>query len=128
MPIEIKMPALSPTMEEGKLAKWLVKEGQAIKPGDIVLTFDGRTDFHRETDLIVHAIQTKKAGDKVTVTVLARGDRARELVERPADPEDDAAAAESIVVPYPFRNAAELLQLSEGRDLPIAAKRGSSGC
>jgi pyruvate dehydrogenase E1 component beta subunit len=36
MPTEILMPALSPTMEEGKLAKWLVAEGQAIKPGDII--------------------------------------------------------------------------------------------
>src|SRR6478736_4121978 len=36
MAIEILMPALSPTMEEGKLAKWLVAEGQAIKPGDII--------------------------------------------------------------------------------------------
>ena len=36
MPTEILMPALSPTMEEGKLAKWLVEEGQAIKPGDII--------------------------------------------------------------------------------------------
>src|SRR5882672_410343 len=30
------MPALSPTMEEGKLAKWLVKEGDAVKSGDII--------------------------------------------------------------------------------------------
>src|SRR5262245_51398257 len=36
MSTEILMPALSPTMEEGKLAKWLVKEGQSIKPGDII--------------------------------------------------------------------------------------------
>ena len=36
MPTEILMPALSPTMEEGKLAKWLVKEGQQVKPGDIL--------------------------------------------------------------------------------------------
>jgi pyruvate dehydrogenase E2 component (dihydrolipoamide acetyltransferase) len=36
MPIEIKMPALSPTMEEGTLAKWLVKEGDAVKSGDIM--------------------------------------------------------------------------------------------
>jgi pyruvate dehydrogenase E1 component beta subunit len=36
MPTEILMPALSPTMEEGKLAKWLVKEGQQVKPGDII--------------------------------------------------------------------------------------------
>ncbi len=36
MPTEILMPALSPTMEEGKLAKWLVAEGARIKPGDII--------------------------------------------------------------------------------------------
>jgi len=36
MAIEILMPALSPTMEEGKLAKWLVAEGQQVKPGDII--------------------------------------------------------------------------------------------
>jgi len=36
MPTEILMPALSPTMEEGKLAKWLVAEGARIKAGDII--------------------------------------------------------------------------------------------
>ena len=36
MAIEIKMPALSPTMEEGTLAKWLVKEGDTVKSGDIM--------------------------------------------------------------------------------------------
>ncbi|NOU02764.1 MAG: pyruvate dehydrogenase complex E1 component subunit beta [Novosphingobium sp.] len=36
MAIELKMPALSPTMEEGTLAKWLVKEGDAVKSGDIL--------------------------------------------------------------------------------------------
>jgi len=36
MPTQILMPALSPTMEEGKLAKWLVKSGSHIKPGDII--------------------------------------------------------------------------------------------
>ena len=36
MSIEILMPALSPTMEEGKLAKWLVKEGDVVKSGDIL--------------------------------------------------------------------------------------------
>jgi pyruvate dehydrogenase E2 component (dihydrolipoamide acetyltransferase) len=36
MPIELKMPALSPTMEEGTLAKWLVKEGDTVKSGDIM--------------------------------------------------------------------------------------------
>jgi pyruvate dehydrogenase E1 component beta subunit len=34
MAIELKMPALSPTMEEGTLAKWLVKEGDQVSAGD----------------------------------------------------------------------------------------------
>src|SRR6202008_372015 len=36
MPINILMPALSPTMEKGNLAKWLKKEGDSVKPGDVI--------------------------------------------------------------------------------------------
>jgi pyruvate dehydrogenase E1 component beta subunit len=36
MPTEVLMPALSPTMEKGNLAKWLKKEGEAVKPGDVI--------------------------------------------------------------------------------------------
>ena len=36
MPTNILMPALSPTMEEGKLAKWLKKEGDTVKAGDVI--------------------------------------------------------------------------------------------
>src|SRR3954463_6858108 len=36
MPIEITMPALSPTMTEGNLAKWLKKEGDEVKSGDVI--------------------------------------------------------------------------------------------
>jgi pyruvate dehydrogenase E1 component beta subunit len=36
MATEILMPALSPTMEEGTLAKWLVSEGDSVKAGDII--------------------------------------------------------------------------------------------
>ena len=36
MPITVTMPALSPTMEEGTLAKWLVKEGDTVQAGDIL--------------------------------------------------------------------------------------------
>ena len=36
MPIEILMPALSPTMEEGTLSKWLVKEGDTVSSGDLL--------------------------------------------------------------------------------------------
>src|SRR5213595_1479156 len=36
MPIQVLMPALSPTMEKGNLAKWLKKEGDKVKSGDVI--------------------------------------------------------------------------------------------
>ena len=36
MPTNVLMPALSPTMEQGKLAKWLKKEGDTVKSGDVI--------------------------------------------------------------------------------------------
>src|SRR2546430_16304803 len=36
MPIQVLMPALSPTMEKGNLAKWLKKEGETVKAGDVI--------------------------------------------------------------------------------------------
>ena len=36
MPINILMPALSPTMEKGNLTRWLKKEGEKVKPGDVI--------------------------------------------------------------------------------------------
>ncbi len=57
MPTEILMPALSPTMEEGKLAKWLVKEGQTIKPGDIIAEIE--TD---KATMEVEAVDEGKVG------------------------------------------------------------------
>src|ERR1035438_5797516 len=36
MPIEVLMPALSPTMEKGNLSKWLKKEGDTVKSGDVI--------------------------------------------------------------------------------------------
>ena len=36
MPVEILMPALSPTMTEGNLARWLKREGESVSPGDIL--------------------------------------------------------------------------------------------
>src|SRR5499425_180846 len=36
MPIQVLMPALSPTMEKGNLAKWLKKEGETVKSGDVI--------------------------------------------------------------------------------------------
>ena len=44
MPINILMPALSPTMEKGNLAKWLKKEGDKVKSGDVIAEIERPTD------------------------------------------------------------------------------------
>src|SRR5215510_8020818 len=64
MPTEILMPALSPTMEEGKLAKWLVAEGQAIKPGDIIAEI--------ETDKATMEVEASEEG-KVSKLLVPAG-------------------------------------------------------
>jgi pyruvate dehydrogenase E1 component beta subunit len=64
MAIEILMPALSPTMEEGKLAKWLVSEGQEVKPGDIIAEI--------ETDKATMEVEAADEG-KVSKLLIAEG-------------------------------------------------------
>src|SRR5262249_7772533 len=64
MPTDILMPALSPTMEEGKLAKWLIKEGQLIKPGDIIAEI--------ETDKATMEVEATDEG-KVAKLLVAEG-------------------------------------------------------
>jgi len=64
MPTEILMPALSPTMEEGKLAKWLIKEGQTIKAGDIIAEI--------ETDKATMEVEASDEG-KVGQILVAEG-------------------------------------------------------
>ena len=57
MPIEIKMPALSPTMTEGKIAKWLKAEGDAVKAGDVIAEIE--TD---KATMEVEAVDEGKLG------------------------------------------------------------------
>ena len=57
MPIEILMPALSPTMEEGNLAKWLVKEGDTVASGDVIAEIE--TD---KATMEVEAVEEGKVG------------------------------------------------------------------
>lgn len=63
MPIELKMPALSPTMERGTLAKWLVKAGDAVEPGDVLAEI--------ETDKATMEIEAIDAGRIYAILVNA---------------------------------------------------------
>ncbi|MGR3249172.1 MAG: pyruvate dehydrogenase complex dihydrolipoamide acetyltransferase [Paracoccus sp. (in: a-proteobacteria)] len=67
MPTEILMPALSPTMEEGTLAKWLVKEGDEVKSGDVIAEIE--TD---KATMEFEAVDEGKIG-KILVTAGSAG-------------------------------------------------------
>ena len=99
MAIEIKMPALSPTMEEGTLTKWLVAEGEAVRSGDVIAEIE--TD---KATMEVEALDDGQIGSilvaggtenvKVNTTIallLEEGESADSL--KPAAAEPSAAAA-----------------------------------
>ena len=75
MSIEIKMPALSPTMEEGTLAKWLVKAGDAVKSGDILAEIEtdkATMEFEAVDEGVIASIAVPEGTDGVKVgTVIA---------------------------------------------------------
>ncbi|MGN6817366.1 MAG: pyruvate dehydrogenase complex dihydrolipoamide acetyltransferase [Sphingomonas sp.] len=70
MPIEIKMPALSPTMEEGTLAKWLVKAGDAVKSGDLMAEIEtdkATMEFEAVDEGVIAEIVVPEGTDNVKV-------------------------------------------------------------
>ena len=99
MPIAIKMPALSPTMEEGTLAKWLVKEGDRVKSGDIMAEIEtdkATMEFEAVDEGVIARILVAEGTDGVKVgaeiALLAEdGEDAGSIGE----PEASAAKAET---------------------------------
>ena len=75
MPTEILMPALSPTMEEGTLAKWLVKEGDTISSGDLIAEIEtdkATMEFEAVDEGVVGKIMIPEGTENVKVnTVIA---------------------------------------------------------
>ena len=75
MPIELKMPALSPTMEEGTLSRWLVKEGDSVSSGDLLAEIEtdkATMEFEAVDEGIVTKLLVAEGTDGVKVgTVIA---------------------------------------------------------
>ncbi|HEX4302496.1 MAG TPA: pyruvate dehydrogenase complex E1 component subunit beta [Rhizomicrobium sp.] len=84
MSIQILMPALSPTMEEGKLAKWLVKEGDTVKSGDILAEI--------ETDKATMEFEAVDEG-KIGKLLVAEGTEGVKVNQPIATMEGDGEAA-----------------------------------
>jgi pyruvate dehydrogenase E2 component (dihydrolipoamide acetyltransferase) len=101
MPIEIKMPALSPTMEEGTLAKWLVKEGDRVKSGDLLAEIEtdkATMEFEAVDEGVIASIMVAEGADNVKVgTVIAtmNGDDEAAPAPKAAAPKAEAAPVEA---------------------------------
>jgi pyruvate dehydrogenase E1 component subunit beta len=91
MPIQVLMPALSPTMEKGNLAKWLKKEGEAIKSGDVIaeIETDKATMEVEATDegtlgkILIPEGTADVAVNTPIATILADGESAADLGKTP---------------------------------------------
>ncbi|CDZ29246.1 pyruvate dehydrogenase complex dihydrolipoamide acetyltransferase [Neorhizobium galegae] len=136
MPINITMPALSPTMEEGNLSKWLVKEGDKVKSGDVLAEI--------ETDKATMEVESVDEGTvaKLVVAAGTEGVKVNALIAiLAADGEDVAAAAagggaapaaKAEAAPAPKAEAAPAQKASEpapavAASAPAAAPASSSG-
>ena len=102
MSIEIKMPALSPTMEEGTLAKWLVKEGDTVKSGDIMAEIEtdkATMEFEAVDEGTIAKILIAEGTDNVAVgaviAILAEEGEDASDVKAPAKSETPAPAAKA---------------------------------
>ena len=101
MATQILMPALSPTMEEGKLAKWLVKEGQKVRSGDIIAEIEtdkATMEVEAVDEGTVGSLLIAEGTDKVKVNtpiavLLEEGEKASAAAPKAASPPPAAAPA-----------------------------------
>ena len=106
MPTEILMPALSPTMEEGTLAKWLVKEGDTVSSGDVMCEIEtdkATMEFEAVDEGVIGKILIEEGTEGVKVNtaiavLLEEGESADDITDTPApkaDTSSNAAPAEA---------------------------------
>src|SRR5215207_3344459 len=134
MPIELKMPALSPTMEEGTLAKWLVKEGDTVAAGDILAEIEtdkATMEFEAVDEGIIARILVAEGTDEVkvgTVIALIAADgedvsaapaskqEEKPLVEQPSDQKTEASPPETGEKQQPQETGAHALVAAADRN------------
>ena len=106
MGVELKMPALSPTMEEGTLAKWLVKEGDSVKSGDILAEIEtdkATMEFEAVDEGTISQILVPEGTDgvKVGTAIAVMNGEGQSAAPAPASAAPSAAAPERAVPPTP---------------------------
>jgi len=131
MSAELKMPALSPTMEKGTLAKWLVKEGDVVNIGDLIAEI--------ETDKATMEFEATDAGTIGSILIAEGAEGAEDVPVGAvialfidgagrADATAPAAATPLSLVATPAREAPILrAERHEPAPLPVAAGQASAG-
>ncbi|PKQ06501.1 MAG: pyruvate dehydrogenase complex dihydrolipoamide acetyltransferase [Alphaproteobacteria bacterium HGW-Alphaproteobacteria-11] len=112
MSVEILMPALSPTMEEGTLAKWLVKEGDAVKSGDVIAEI--------ETDKVTMEVEAVDEG-RIGKLLVAEGTEGVAVNKPIAILLEEGESASDVKAPEKTK-AAEKLKPAEKDAAPEAPK------
>ncbi len=104
MPINIMMPALSPTMEEGTLAKWLVKEGDTVQSGDVMAEIEtdkATMEFEAVDEGVIGKIVVPEGSEGVKVNaviavLLEDGEEASAISDAPAASPAPVATDEAV--------------------------------
>lgn len=130
MPIEILMPALSPTMEEGTLAKWLVKEGDTVSSGDLLAEIEtdkATMEFEAVDEGVIGKIMVEEGSEGVKVnTVIAvlleDGESADDLGSTKAAPKADAPKEDAKEAPQ-----AKVAEAAAPEVAAPAAPKGDDG-
>ena len=115
MPIEILMPALSPTMTEGNLAKWLKKEGDKIKSGMIIAEIE--TD---KATMEVEAVDEGVIG-KILVAEGSQGVKVNQLIALLLEEGEDKKVLESYKPKAMAKSAESGVQSSVAKEAPAAS-------
>ncbi|GAA6207809.1 pyruvate dehydrogenase complex dihydrolipoamide acetyltransferase [Cognatishimia sp. WU-CL00825] len=124
MAVEILMPALSPTMEEGTLAKWLVKEGDEVSSGDIIAEI--------ETDKATMEFEAVDEGTMGAILVAegSEGVKVNTPIAIMLEEGDDAVAQPAGAIAAPVATAAPAVAPAAAESAapaPAAAKRADGG-
>src|SRR5579871_1353389 len=124
MSTQILMPALSPTMEEGKLARWLVKEGDTVKSGDILAEIEtdkATMEFEAVDEGKIGKILVPEGSEGVKVNapiavLLGEGEKIGDAPAPPATPSNNDIAG-----------AMKDIQAAVKAEVPLSPLGGSEG-
>ena len=113
---DVLMPALSPTMEEGSLAKWLVKAGDAVRSGDVIAEIETdkatmeveATDEGKLGKILIPEGTADVAVNTPIATILADGETAADLAKAPAPAPAKQEKSAEAAAPAQARAAPEL--------------------